>query len=168
MLQRILFVTAVIISIVLQQTSGDNNNERPVDGKQYKKNGIINGQKRTPQKPSSSLNNQLITSRSEKISNFRSDPQLKSTAMTQSLINFKRSPQASSNVIHTQRDKKPPKQKIVGVPAGIVASGYFLISAWTDAGCTGNIKPAMPTTILTNNLNLTSFLNLTLTDVQVW
>ena len=159
MLLRLLFVTTVI-SIVLQlTTAADSNNERAEVrvNHQRKKNGIINRQG-TP----SSLD--------EKTSNLRSDQQSKSaTAMTQTLSNFKRSQgQGSSNGIRTQRITKQPKQKLVGVPAGIVASGYFLISAWTNAGCTGGLNPRCLFTFLLTSTLLSSNLIPTLTDVQVW
>ena len=163
LLRRFLFVITVI-SIVLQLTyAADSNNERPevrVDH-QRKKNGIINRQG-TPQKAPSSLD--------EKTSNLRSDQQSKSaTAMTQTLSNFKRSQgPGSSNVVRTQRITKQPKQKLVGVPAGIVASGYFLISAWTNAGCTGGLNPRCLFTFLLTSTLLSSNLIPTLTDVQVW
>lgn len=157
MLHHFLSVAAIIIVIDLQHTTCENGyNDRPQlrDGKQHKKNGIM-----TLRKSSSFSDNQLITeSRNEKVSNFRSDQQ--------AMNNFKQPPKHdSSNIIHTQ--KKPPKQKVVGVPAGTLASGYFLVSAWTDVGCTGKyISPSLCQLSFSRSFNSSHSLNLM--NVQVW
>ena len=157
MLQRVLFIAAVIIVIALHNTSGEHsNNDRPIlrDRKQHKKNGLV-----PLRKPSSLSTNQVITeSASEKASNFRSDQRTTSTSTAKN--SFKQPPkQDSSNIIHTQKQKQP-KQKIVGVPAGKLASGYFLVSAWTDVGCTGNFHPTISLlSLLLSTSNLISLLN---------
>jgi len=156
MLHHFLYVV-VIIFIVLQYTTCDNAyNDRPElrDGKQHKKNGIM-----TLRKSSSFSDNQLITeSHDEKVSNFRSDQQ--------AMNNFKQPPKHdSSNIIHTQ--KKPPKQKVVGVPAGTLASGYFLISAWTDVGCTGTFHLAVCLLSFSRSFFISSH-SYNLMNVQVW
>ena len=117
MLQRILLVITIIISAALLLTTGDSNQERPVrDRKKYSRPEITKGYEQT--------------------SNFRSDRRTKTTALALT-SNFKRPQHGSSNEIHTQKVEKQPKQKVKGVPSGILASGYFLISAWTNVGCTG-------------------------------
>ena len=154
MLHHLLFIAAVLIILALQNTSGENsNNDRPElrDRKQHKKNGLV-----PLRKSSSPSTNQVIPeSASEKVSNFRSDQRT-----TTALSNFKQTPkQESSNIIHTQKQKQP-KQKIVGVPAGKLASGYFLVSAWTDVGCTGTFHPTnCLLSLLLSTSNLISLLN---------